>query len=108
MTGLFCGIYLALVILFVLTYLPHHPLIFCFFLVLSVIILLNTQFYVFLAGRTGRLQAMAAIPFHLLFHFYNGLSFGLGLARYTFKRAFSAEKKTMAGQKQRVEAPSNQ
>ena len=108
MTGLFCGIYLVSVILFVLTYLPHHPLVFCFFLVLSIVILLNTQFYVFLAGRTGRLQALAAIPFHLLFHFYNGLSFALGLARYTFRRAFSPEKKELARQKQSMEAPSNQ
>ena len=37
--------------------------------------ILNSQFYVFLAGRTGRLTALAAIPFHLLFHFYSGLSF---------------------------------
>jgi glycosyltransferase involved in cell wall biosynthesis len=88
-TGLVCGVYLMFVILFVVVYLPHHPLFFGFFLVLSVVILLNSQFYVFLAGRTGRLLALAAIPFHLLFHFYNGMSFLIGGARYLFRRSFS-------------------
>jgi glycosyltransferase involved in cell wall biosynthesis len=88
-TGMVCGFYLAFVILFVVIYLPHHPLVFCFYLLLSVVILLNSQFYVFLAGRTGRLLALAAIPFHLLFHFSNGLSFLIGAARHVFRRVFS-------------------
>ena len=86
MTGLFCGIYIFFVALFVITYLPHHPMVFCFFLLLSIVVLLNTQFYVFLAGRTGRLLALAAIPFHLLFHFYNGISFLIGLSRHLLAR----------------------
>jgi glycosyltransferase involved in cell wall biosynthesis len=94
-TGLVCGIYLLLVILFVLIYLPHHPLVFCFYLLLSVVILLNSQFYVFLAGRTGRLLALAAIPFHLLFHFYNGISFMIGVARYLVRRVFGEQRKTV-------------
>jgi hypothetical protein len=92
-TGLFCGGYLFFVILFVVIYLPHHPLVFCFFLLLSIVILLNSQFYVFLAGRTGRLLALAAIPFHLLFHLYNGISFLVGGARYLARRAFSPQAK---------------
>jgi glycosyltransferase involved in cell wall biosynthesis len=92
-TGMVCGIYLLFVILFVLVYLPRHPLVFWFFLVLSVLVVLNSQFYVFLAGRTGRLLALAAIPFHLLFHFYNGISFLVGAARYFGRRAFSPERK---------------
>jgi GT2 family glycosyltransferase len=97
MTGVFCGTYLAFVILFVLTYLPRHPLVFVFFLVLSVVIALNSQFYVFLAGRTGRLLAMAAIPFHLLFHFYNGVSFMIGFARHTLRRTPEPERRNAAG-----------
>ena len=81
-TGLVCGGYLLFVILFVIIYLPHHPLVFCFFLLFSIVIMLNSQFYVFLAGRTGRLLALAAIPFHLLFHLYNGISFLIGGARF--------------------------
>jgi hypothetical protein len=94
-TGVFCGGYLLFVMLFVLIYLPHHPLVFVCYLVLSVIILLNTQFYVFLAGRTGRLLALAAIPFHLLFHFYNGISFMIGIVRHLFRRVFSPRHKSI-------------
>jgi glycosyltransferase involved in cell wall biosynthesis len=92
-TGVFCGGYLLFVILFVVIYLPHHPLVFGFFLLLSIVIMLNSQFYVFLAGRTGRLLALAAIPFHLLFHLYNGISFLIGGARYLARRIFSAQAK---------------
>jgi glycosyltransferase involved in cell wall biosynthesis len=95
-TGFVCGVYLAFVILFVAVYLPHHPLVFCFYLLLSILILLNSQFYVFLAGRTGRLLALAAIPFHLLFHFYNGLSFLIGGAKHLFRRFFSPSEKPAA------------
>jgi glycosyltransferase involved in cell wall biosynthesis len=94
-TGIFCGGYLLFVMLFVLVYLPHHPLVFGCYLVLSVIILLNTQFYVFLAGRTGRLLALAAIPFHLLFHFYNGISFMIGIVRHLSRRIFSPRQKSV-------------
>jgi hypothetical protein len=39
---------------------------------------LNNGFYIFLAERRGRLFALAAFPFHLLYHFYNGVSFVMG------------------------------
>ena len=52
-TGALCGVYLLFVILFVLVYLPRHQLVFWFFLVLSVLVVLNSQFYVFLAGVPG-------------------------------------------------------
>lgn len=39
---------------------------------------LNNRFYVFLAEKRGRLFALAAFPFHLLYHFYNGVSFVMG------------------------------
>ena len=94
-TGLFCGGYLLFVILFVIVYLPHHPLTFGFFLLLSIVIMLNSQFYVFLAGRTGRLLALAAIPFHLLFHFYNGISFLVGSARHLWRRILTPQGKHM-------------
>jgi hypothetical protein len=92
-TGAVCGVYLVFLILIVITYLPHHALIFWFFLLLSVTILLNSQFYVFLAGRTGRLLALGAIPFHLLYHLYNGISFLVGGSRYVLRRIFSIERK---------------
>ena len=43
---------------------------------------LNSQFYIFLAGQRGVAFMLAAIPFHLLYHFYNGVSFIAGLARH--------------------------
>jgi glycosyltransferase involved in cell wall biosynthesis len=94
-SGIICGGYLLAVMLFVMVYLPHRPLVFGFYLVLSVVILLNSQFYVFLAGRTGRLLALAAIPFHLLFHLYNGISFIIGLARHLFRRVFVPQTKSI-------------
>jgi hypothetical protein len=33
---------------------------------------------------------MAAVPFHLLYHFYNGISFIVGLARYAWRSALNA------------------
>jgi glycosyltransferase involved in cell wall biosynthesis len=39
---------------------------------------LNNRFYVFLAEKRGRFFALAAFPFHLLYHFYNGVSFLMG------------------------------
>ena len=44
--------------------------------------LLNSQFYLFLASKRGVPFAIAAIPFHMLYHFYNGISFLAGAARY--------------------------
>ncbi len=39
---------------------------------------LNNGFYLFLSEKRGRLFAVAAFPFHLLYHFYNGVSFVMG------------------------------
>jgi GT2 family glycosyltransferase len=50
--------------------------------VLLVVVLLNLRFYSFLANRRGLLFAVAAVPLHLLYHFYNGISFGAGLLRW--------------------------
>jgi hypothetical protein len=91
-TGIVCGVYLLFTMLFVLTYLPTHPLVFLFFTGLSVVIILNSQFYLFLAAKGGRLFALAAIPFHLLFHFYNGISFLIGISRYWIQRLTASER----------------
>ena len=67
-------------------YLPKHPLVLMFFGIAAVLIGLNHSFYRFLAARRGVLFAIAAIPFHLLYHFYNGFSFGAGLLKHFWKR----------------------
>lgn len=67
-------------------YLPSNFLIYSVLMVALVMVALNTQFYLFLAGRKHKLFAVAAIPFHLLYHFYSGFSFVAGLVRHTFSR----------------------
>jgi len=52
---------------------------------------LNNRFYLFLAQKRGRLFAVAAFPFHLLYHFYNGVSFVLGMCLWTI-RSLTASK----------------
>ena len=61
-----------------LLYLPTHRLIFAIFVVAVLLGLLNSQFYIFLAGKRGVAFMLAAVPFHILYHFYNGLSFLTG------------------------------
>jgi hypothetical protein len=55
--------------------------------------LLNSQFYLFLAAKRGRLFALASVPFHLLFHFYNGLSFMIGMTRFYLRLLQESHKK---------------
>ena len=63
-------------------YLPTHHLILACFAVLALLGVMNSQFYIFLAGKRGVAFMAAAIPFHLLYHFYNGISFMVGLLRH--------------------------
>jgi GT2 family glycosyltransferase len=66
----------------VMYYLPRRPLVFFFFAILLLLVALNSSFYLFLASRRGKLFAVAAVPFHFLYHFYSGISFLAGLLRY--------------------------
>jgi GT2 family glycosyltransferase len=68
-------------------YLPAHHLILACFAVLTLLGLLNSQFYIFLAGKRGISFMLAALPFHLLYHFYNGLSFMIGVVRHALRMA---------------------
>jgi hypothetical protein len=65
-------------------YFPAHKFVFAGFLVIALLALLNSEFYIFLAEKRGIPFMLAAIPFHFLFHFYNGVSFVVGLIRYAF------------------------
>lgn len=91
-TGMLLGLYMGFTVLFILTYLPNHILIFGFFFLLLAVIALNSGFYLFLAAKRGRLFAIAAVPFHLLYHFYNGLSFMVGFARHVLWRCLGHSK----------------
>ena len=88
-TGLVYGAYLALSILLFLTYMPRGPLVAGLAFILLLIVILNNRFYLFLAAKRGRFFVFAAIPFHLLYHFYNGVSFTVGMCRWAARSAFS-------------------
>jgi len=77
--------YAAVTTLFIVTYLPGHFLTLAFALVFITLLILNNEFYIFLAAKRGKPFAVAAIPFHLLYHFYNGISFSVGLIRHTWR-----------------------
>lgn len=66
-------------------YLPHHMFVYAALLVVVIMVALNNQFYLFLAAKRNRLFAIAAIPFHLLYHFYSGMSFIAGLTMHFFR-----------------------
>ena len=85
LTGI--GLYGAVAILSTVVYLPRGWLLMGIFALLIAIVALNSQFYVFLAAKRGRAFALAAVPFHLLYHLYNGIAFGLGIGRHLWKKA---------------------
>jgi hypothetical protein len=87
-------------LLAVALYLPAHPLILVSFSVLLSLALLNSQFYIFLAGKRGLAFMLAAIPFHLLYHFYNGISFLIGVVRHVWR-------KMIAGGVRPIESPAH-
>lgn len=76
------ALYGAMAILSTIVYLPKGWLLLAIFALFIAIVALNSQFYVFLAAKRGRAFAFAAIPFHLLYHLYNGIAFGLGVGRH--------------------------
>lgn len=84
-------LYLLVTVLFAVTFFPGHSLIFGFFVIIMLLITLNIKFYLFLAEKRGRFFAIAAIPFHMLYHFYNGISFAIGLTRH-LARTLPAQK----------------
>ncbi|MBY0275335.1 glycosyltransferase [Candidatus Binatia bacterium] len=88
-TSLFFAGFFVLVLLLTMAHFPKDPVVFACFAVVAAIIALNNQFYLFLAAKRGRPFALAAIPFHLLYHLYNGVSFAVGLARYAIGQAGS-------------------
>ncbi len=89
-------VYIAGVTLYMLARLPYHWLIFTFFVIGALLVIINNRFYLFLAARRGKLFALAAVPFHLLYHFYNGISFLAGLCRYCWRRLVHTENRRAA------------
>ncbi len=75
--------YGLLVIAGVTYHLLWHQLRFVFLALLLTLVVVNSQFYVFLAGARGTLFAIAAIPFHLLYFVYSGVGFIVALIRHS-------------------------
>lgn len=71
-------LYILAVVVVSLLYLHHSKFIVTVVACTLIIGMLNNGFYIFLAEKRGKLFALAAFPFHLLYHFYNGVSFVMG------------------------------
>lgn len=85
-SGIMVGGYCLLVIGLVWIYFPWAP-IGCVFLILMLTLwLLNAQFYVFLSGSRGKLFALSAVPFHLLYFASSGAAFAYALMRHTYSK----------------------
>jgi glycosyltransferase involved in cell wall biosynthesis len=74
----FHGLYIAVVIVVSMLYLKDRYFIATVVSGVLVLATLNNGFYLFLSEKRGGLFAVAAFPFHLLYHFYNGVSFVMG------------------------------
>lgn len=83
---LITAVYIAGVIVYMGARLPYHYIIFAFFVIGALLLVLNNRFYIFLAARRGRLFALAAVPFHILYHLYNGFSLAAGIVHYSWLR----------------------
>ncbi|HEY3826081.1 MAG TPA: glycosyltransferase family 2 protein [Bryobacteraceae bacterium] len=81
-TGIVVGAYCLAVIAFVWIYLPFHKLGLAFLIILLALVLLNNHFYLFLAGQRGKMFALAAIPFHILYFISSGLAFFVAMVRH--------------------------
>lgn len=64
---------------YILSHIPFQPAVLIPALLLCAVLVLNRELYVFLTRRRNIYFTLAAVPFHLLYHFYNGISFGVGM-----------------------------
>lgn len=88
---------LGVVAALTVVYLPTNLFLYAILLVLVALIVLNTQFYLFLAAKQNRTFAIAAAPFHLLYLLYSGLSFAAGFLRfYVFRSAARAHERPVS------------
>jgi glycosyltransferase involved in cell wall biosynthesis len=81
-TGVWVGGYGLVAAGLVWIYFPWKPLALVLLLLLLGLLVANQQFYLFLAAKRGKLFALAAIPFHLLYFFSSGVAFLIVLVRF--------------------------
>jgi glycosyltransferase involved in cell wall biosynthesis len=89
-TGVITGGYCLLVIALVWAYFPRHHLGTAFIALELTLIVLNLRFYWFLAHEKGKMFALAAIPFHLLYFVTSGVAFMWMMTRHGFRKSAKA------------------
>jgi glycosyltransferase involved in cell wall biosynthesis len=82
LSGMVAGFYILVAAVLVLSYAPRHWFSLIIVSAATGVLLLNIDFYVFLAKRWGKLYALSSVPFHVLYQLYSGLGFILGTAWY--------------------------
>ena len=88
------GLVIASSGIYILSHLPRHPMLVVPSLLLLAVLSINSQLYVFLTRRRGLWFTLAAVPFHLLYHFYNGISVVAGTALYWWRKTAVLTKKS--------------
>ena len=88
------GLAIAASAVYILGHLPRHPMLVVPGLLLLAVLSINSQLYVFLTRRRGPWFTLAAVPFHLLYHFYNGICVIAGTALYWWRKAAVTPKKS--------------
>ena len=96
-TGIAYAAYLVMSLIFIARFLPTRVPVICFYIMILLILAINRRFYGYLAKRMGWLTALAAVPFHVLFYFYSGISFITGLAMYFSRGIASSRRNKIAG-----------
>ncbi len=91
------GLSLGGTAIFIMSFMPYHPVIVAPFVLLILVLFINSQFYVFLRGRKNFFFALTAIPFHLLYFFYNGIAFCAGTILYWSRRKPACIPKSAGG-----------
>jgi len=95
--------YICFSVFMAAVYLPASWLMFVCFAILALLGVMNSQFYIFLAGKRGVAFMLAAIPFHLLYHFYNGLSFIIGASRHLASSAARRQVRPLVPERSRTD-----
>lgn len=86
-TRVVIGLYILFVAGMVWIYFPWAPIGSAFLLLVLTLLVLNKQFYIFLAAdNRGRLFALSAIPFHLLYFLSCGLALAVALVGYAWNK----------------------
>lgn len=103
-TGVLVGGYSLVVAGLVWIYFPWKPSALLLPLVLMSLLIVNQQFYLFLAAKRGTLFALAAIPFHLLYFFSSGVAYAIELVRFRTDRFFGSQRRANSTEATEVKA----